>query len=98
MSRKKEFAVHMDSQTFLIREGESRRVQIPMMMTMKNGILIIGYPGAFLDNPSNYYEEAPAKPAKRLERIPRDTNLDGAPAPTFEELNSGREYEQGKGG
>ncbi len=76
MSRKKkEFIVHTDSQTFLIREGESRRVNMPVMLSMKNGVLNIGYP-------DNYWEEY---------------NEAGAPAPTFEELKSGREYEKGRG-
>jgi hypothetical protein len=81
MFRKKEFIVHADSQTFLIREGESRRVNMPVMLSMKDGILNISYP-------DNYHEEIINKPARRLAEALKEeeSNPCGAPAPSSEDL------------
>ncbi len=96
MSRKKkELIIRTDSQTILIREGESRRVNMPVILSMENGVLNISYP-------DNYHEEVIVKPARRLaEALKEADNQDvyyeeGAPAPSLSDLASGREY-QGKG-
>jgi len=87
MSRKKEFVVNMDNQTFMIREGESRRISIPMRMTVNKGILYITQSDIY----SRYGEVIPK--AYECGEDP-----EGAPAPSSEDLKSGREYEQEKGG
>ena len=61
MTRKrKDFVVHVDSQTFMIREGESRRISIPMRMTLNKGILYIAQSDIYAHTGEPAPEGAPA--------------------------------------
>ena len=90
MSKKKEIIITIGEEVFRLREGESREITMPILLTMQNGVLSIGYPTKRL-SPGSIRRVFGSLQQKK--EVP---DPEGAPAPTAEELKFGREYEQGK--